>query len=80
MNRPIIQRGLLRGEVAIPRTRLTQYQRTEQAHDHYLRSVRIIGTGAEGMRTEAEAGNEYARGWLACLRLFALTITGSDRQ
>ena len=76
----IIQRGLLRGQVAIPRTKLAQYERVQLAHDRYLRSVRIIGTGAERMRAEAEAGNEYARGWLACLRLLGSTIMGSDRQ
>lgn len=74
------QRGLLSSEVPIAKQELARLRAKEIAHDHYLRAARIIGTGAEGMRAEAAAGDAYARGWLACLRLFALTINGGDGE
>lgn len=71
-------RGLLRGEVAVRRDELQGLRRVRVAHDKYLRSVTLMQTGAEHMRAEAARGDEYARGWMACLKLLALTI-GGDR-
>lgn len=70
--------GLLAGEVPIKKQDLRDLKTIKQAHDQYLRSVRIISTGAEQMRAEAAGGSEYAQGWMACLSLFARTITRGD--
>lgn len=67
--------GLLRGEVPILRTDLEHLQRVKTAHDRYLESLTLISTGSETMRDEAARGSEFAKGWLACLRLLHITIT-----
>ena len=71
-------RGLLPDEIPVKKSELARLQRAEHAHRRYYEGVRILGAGAEKMRAEAAGGSEYAQGWIACLRLLALTISRQE--
>lgn len=66
--------GLLPGEVPIKRTELNRLRRVQMSHDYYHRSLTILSAGTEAMRDEAARGSEFAKGWLACMRLLMSTI------
>jgi hypothetical protein len=64
-------------EVTVRKSELDRLRFKALDHDHYLRVLQVLQGGSEKMRAEARNGSEFAKGWLACMRLFHMTVLES---